>query len=93
MNMLAAIGLTTSVLAALGFYLCSPRCLWTSIRRWRKFVLSGCAVLATLSTGAWIAAFGIGVGLCAMLAALMLCLVVLPWLALLTGKPHAAEHR
>jgi hypothetical protein len=95
MNPTVAIALVTSVLAALAFYASSPQCLWTSIRRWRKLALLASAIFCAVSIALWIAALGIGVGLCAMLGVCMLTLALMPWLALLTRASNAnntAEH-
>jgi hypothetical protein len=81
----------TSALAALACYGASRHCLWTSLRRWRKAVMACAIVLSVLSPGAWLAAFGVGVGICAMLCTYMLALVILPWLALLTRPGEAAS--
>jgi hypothetical protein len=93
---ITALALATSVLAATAFYAASPNCLWPSIHRWRRWSMSFGLLLCMLSIAAWIDAFGIGVGLGAMLCTGMLTMIVLPWIALRTSSsktaPMMAEH-
>jgi hypothetical protein len=90
MSLAPAIALATSVFAATAFYATSPNCLWPSMRRWRRWSAACTIALSVWSIAMWIAVFGIGVGLCAMLGSCMLTMIVLPWSALLTSSPNAA---
>lgn len=89
MTQAAAIaGACAAALSALALYAGSAHCRWrvpgTARRRGRALGL----VLAAASLAAWIAALGIGAGLCVMLACWMLGLVALPYLAAL-GRSQA----
>jgi hypothetical protein len=89
MNLMSVIALAMSMFSATAFYAASPNCLWPSMQQWRRWSAASAVVLSALSIGMWIAAAGIGVGLCAMLGTCMLTLVALPWLALRTSSPNA----
>ncbi|HEY0199299.1 MAG TPA: hypothetical protein VGC19_12290 [Rhodanobacter sp.] len=90
MSLAPVIALATSVPGTVAFYAASPNCPWAFTRRWRRWSMALAAALSVLSLGAWIVEYGVGVGLCAMLGAYMLTLVVLPWLALLTSSSSTA---
>jgi hypothetical protein len=76
--------------SATAWYAASPHCLWRALRGRARTARSAGGVLALLSLAGWISVLGAAAGVCAMLASGMLALIVLPWLALLTGSPDAA---
>jgi hypothetical protein len=90
MSLVSVIALATAMLSATAFYAASPNCLWPSMQRWRRWSAAFAVVLSALSIGMWIAAAGVGVGLCAMLGTCMLTMAALPWLTLLVFSPNAA---
>lgn len=78
-----------AMICALALYASSPHCMWPTLRRRPRMARMIGIVLALLSLVAWIAATGVAVGVCAMLASWMLGLVLQPYLALLAGTPSA----
>jgi hypothetical protein len=91
MSATLVLALTISMLAAFACYASLRHCRWTSIRRWRKSSMTCAGALSMLSIGLWISAYGIAVGICAMLGTYMLSLAALPWIALFTGSTNAVE--
>lgn len=87
--LLGSLALTLTVISAVALYATSPHCMWQACRRWRRQALVPGMVCAMLALAVWIIALGAVVGLCAMLAAWMLALIALPYLALLSGTPGA----
>jgi hypothetical protein len=81
-----SLGLVMAMVSATALYVASPHCRWPFPRRWSRGARGAGLVLAGLSLAAWIFALGPAVGVCAMLATWMLAMVVLPYLALLTGS-------
>lgn len=80
--MLSALGVTVAVVSALLLYLASPNCRRPqAVARRRLLGWSGAAA-ALLALALLVVALGAGAGLSAMLAAWMLGLIVLPYLAL-----------
>ena len=80
-------GAIAALLSAFALYAGSGHCRWrlpVALRRYGK--VAG-LVLAIASLAAWIAALGVGAGLCAMLGCWMLAMVALPWLAALGAEP------
>lgn len=77
------------MLSAMLLYAASPHCVWHAWRR-RRGVLAGGFALTVLALAGWIAALGVGAGLCAMLVGWMLALAAQPYLALLADR-RAAE--
>lgn len=80
-------GALAALLSALALYAGSGNCRWwlpAALCRHGK--VTG-LVLALVSLAAWIAALGVGAGLCAMLCCWMLAMVALPCLAALTAEP------
>src|SRR3546814_1894798 len=80
-------GALAALLSALALYAGSGNCRWrlpAALCRHGK--VTG-LVLALVSLAAWIAALGVGAGLCAMLGCWMLAMVALPYLAALTAEP------
>ena len=75
----------TSLLSAAGFYAGSANCRWTTLR-WKHGTWAGWA-LAVVSLAAWIAALGVGAGLCVMLGTWSLGAIALPYLALRVAPP------
>ena len=73
----------TSLLSAAAFYAGSANCRWTTLR-WKHGTSLGWA-LAAVSLAAWIAALGVGAGLCVMLGTWSLGAIALPYLALRNG--------
>ena len=84
---------TAAALAsALALYLASPNRIWRPGTG--RGGLRGLGVALELaSLAGWIAALGVGAGLCAMLATWMLALVVLPYLAWWTTASRPADAR
>lgn len=83
---LAAILATlASLLSAAALYAGSPHCRWISWRRQRAAGTALGLLLAVLALALWIAALGVGAGLCVMLAAWMSAAIALPYLAARTG--------
>lgn len=80
-----------TVLSALALYAGSAHCRWQSLQRWRGTGTWVGLALAVASLLAWIATLGIGAGLCVMLGTWMLVLMLLPYLALLSGS--SADNR
>lgn len=85
--------LTLMLLAALGFYLASAhQRLWVAPRAQARALRTGAWLCMALATVAAIAALGLWAGVFAALTALMLVLVVLPyldaWLQLRKGRRH-----
>ncbi len=77
----ATLAALTAVLSAAGLYAGSRHCRW---RAWRRMGGSGTvigALLALASLALWIAALGVGAGLCAMLGTWMLAVMALPYFA------------
>src|SRR3546814_18370178 len=80
-------GALAALLAALALHAGSGNCRWrlpAALCRHGK--VTG-LVLALVSLAAWIAALGVGAGLCAMLGCWMLAMVALPYLPALTAEP------
>jgi len=80
-------GAIVALLSALALYAGSGNCRWRLPAALRRHGTVAGLVLALLSLAAWIAALGIGAGLCAMLGCWMLAMVALPWLAALGTEP------
>jgi hypothetical protein len=79
-------GAIAALLSAFALYAGSGNCRWRlPIALGRHGNVVG-VVLALMSLAAWIAALGVGAGLCAMLGCWMLAMVALPWLAALTAE-------
>lgn len=80
-------GALAALLSAFALYGGSGHCRWrlpAVLHRHGKVVG---LVLALTSLAAWVAALGVGAGLCAMLGCWMLAMVALPWLAALGTEP------
>jgi hypothetical protein len=78
------IGALTALLSALALFAGSGHCRWRWPVALRRYGNVAGALLALASLAAWIAALGVGAGLCAMLGCWMLAMVALPYLAVLT---------
>jgi hypothetical protein len=78
------IGMLTALLSALALFAGSGHCRWRLPAALRRHGSVAGALLALASLAAWIAALGVGAGLCAMLGCWMLAMVALPYLAVLT---------
>ena len=77
---MTAICLVLSLLAALGFYLASAhQRLWSPGRTHARALRAAACVCAALAAAAGIAGFGLWAGVFAALTALMLALVLLPY--------------
>jgi hypothetical protein len=79
-----------ALLSALALYAGSPHCRVAPLRRLRRVGTWLGLALAIASLAAWIAQLGIGAGLCAMLAAWMLGLMLVPTAGALRGDADAA---
>jgi len=77
------IGALTALLSALALFAGSGHCRWRWPVALRRHGNMAGALLALASLAAWIAALGVGAGLCAMLGCWMLAMVALPYLAVL----------
>ncbi len=77
-------GALAAVLSALALFAGSGHCRWRLPSALRRHGNGTGILLAVASLAAWIAALGVGAGLCAMLGCWMLAMVVLPYLAVLT---------
>lgn len=72
--------LVLSLLAALGFYLaCAHQRLWPPARAHARLLRAGASACAALAAAAAIAGFGTWAGVFAALTALMMFLVLLPY--------------
>lgn len=74
-----------AALSAASLYAGSRHCRWAS---WRRLGVAGRwagLLLAVVSLALWIAAMGVGIGLCAMLGTWMLAMIALPSLAGIPG--------
>ena len=80
-------GAIAALLSAFALYAGSPHCRWRLPMALRRHGSIAGIVLALLSLAAWIAALGVGAGLCAMLGCWMLAMVALPWLSALGAGP------
>jgi len=80
----------TSLLSAVALYAGSAHCRWPAFQGWRGTGTWVGLALAGLSLWLWVLTLGGGAGLCAMLGTWMLAMMVLPYLALMTGKPATA---
>lgn len=80
--MLSALGVTAALVSALLLYLASPNCRRPRARARRRLLGWSGAAAALLALVLLVVALGAGAGLSAMLAAWMLGLIVLPYLAL-----------
>ncbi len=80
-------GAIAALLSAFALYAGSGHCRWRLPAALRRHGGSVGIVLAVASLAAWIAALGVGAGLCAMLGCWMLAMVALPWLAALRTGP------
>lgn len=78
------IGALTALLSALALFAGSGHCRWRLPPALQRHGSAAGALLALASLAAWIAALGVGAGLCAMLACWMLAMMALPCLAALT---------
>lgn len=90
---LAAI--VASLLSAAALYAASTHCRWPSWRQRGRHGNAIGAVLAVAALAMWIAQFGVGAGLCAMLGTWMGGLMALPYLAWRTapqGDGNAGSH-
>lgn len=74
-----------AVLSAAALYAGSRHCRWVSWRRLGRAGRWAGLLLAVVSLALWIAAMGVGIGLCAMLGTWMLVMIVLPYLAGMRG--------
>ncbi len=88
--MISLLAFLFAACSATAWYAASPHCLWRTLRGRAHIARVAGGALALLSLAVWISVLGVAAGLCAMLASGMLALIVLPWLALLTGSPDAA---
>jgi hypothetical protein len=79
---LSALGVTVALVSALLLYLASPNCRRPQALARRRLLGWSAATAALLALALLIVALGAGAGLGAMLAAWMLGLIVLPYLAL-----------
>ena len=80
-------GVIAALLSAFALYAGSGHCRWRlPVALYRYAKVAG-LLLALVSLAAWIAALGVGAGLCAMLGCWMLAMVALPWLAALGAEP------
>ena len=80
-------GAIAALLSAFALYAGSGHCRWRLPPALRRYGKVAGLVLALVSLAAWIAALGVGAGLCAMLGCWMLAMVGLPWLAMLGTEP------
>ena len=78
-------GAIAALLSALVLYAGSRHCHWRFPALLRRHATAAGALLGAASLAAWIAALGVGAGLCAMLGCWMLAMVTLPGLAALAG--------
>lgn len=88
--MISLLAFLLAACSATAWYAASPHCLWRALRGRTRIARMAGGVLASLSLAGWVSVLGAAAGVCAMLASGMLALIVLPWLALLTGSPDAA---
>lgn len=77
------LGVLTAVVSAVALYAASRHCRWRMPPGWPRILRPAGVLLAVASLASCIHAFGIAVGTCTMLAAWMLAMVLLPWLAVL----------
>ncbi len=80
--MLSALGVIAAFASALLLYLASPNCRRPQVAVRRRALRWSGGAAALLALALLVVALGAGAGLSAMLAAWMLCLIVLPYLAL-----------
>jgi hypothetical protein len=78
------IGALAALLSALALFAGSGHCRWRLPVPLRRHGSAAGALLAIASLVAWIAALGVGTGLCAMLGCWMMAMMALPCLAALT---------
>lgn len=89
--MIATAAFAASLLSALAFYAGSSHCRWPALHRWRQTGSWVGLALAGLSLWLWVLTLGGGAGLCAMLGTWMLAMMVLPYVAALTGAGAASS--
>lgn len=90
--MISLLAFVFAACSAVASYAASPHCMWSALRGHPRIMRMAGGVLALLSLMVWVAAYGVAVGLCAMLAGWMLALIVLPYLALFMGGTDTAEN-
>lgn len=88
-----SLGLLTAVASAAAFYAAWTHCPWRLPQHRSRLGVIGSVLLAASSLGLWIHAFGAAVGVSMFLAAWMLALVMLPWLALFANGKTAGSTR
>ena len=79
------VGTLMALLSALALYAGSRHCPWQLPATVQRHGTVLGAALALASLPAWIAALGVGAGLCAMFGCWMLAMMALPYLAVLAG--------
>lgn len=87
-----ALAVVVTLLSALALYAGSPNCAWHEGRRLRAATGAG-LVLALVALAIWIGGLGVATGLPVMLAAWMLALVLLPYLAVWSREATLAGRR